>query len=306
MRGNASESVVVGTERVADMLAYAFCAGLLVLLCGGAYELSRAKGLPLASRVVAVGSAGLVIALAAPSLAHRLHAPLALALAIAATVTALAAGITSFASPHTRWTGVVIVGLALAALARLLAWELATVAGERASIALYNASRGLATAGLVVECVSQIVARRTARSGGRWVALILMNLALVGAVVVTWGAARGSVPEAKLWQSILYTALADTPGTPAPSYALSPVAVFLVPSAIFHALAVAVQPKRNIAVLAALSLGLLSRGAFDVPLRALAVAVAAHWLLLARSDRRAMWTDLQREHDERAGADGTT
>lgn len=298
MRGNASETMVVNSERISNSLAYFFCGTLLVLLCGGAYELSRAKGLPIVSRVVAVACAGLVIALSAPALIHRLHPPLALALALSASAIALASGVTGLRAPHTRAPGAVLAVLAFAALVRLLSWEVATAAGERASVQLYNASRALSTAGFVLEGLAQIIGAAWLGARGRWAGRILSNLAVAGAFVLTWGAARGMYPGAALWQSVLHSALADAPGVPAP-YAISAVATFLVCSAILLALVAAVQPGQVVAVVAALSFALVSRGAFDAPLRALAISVAGHWLLLARADPRAMWQSLQRDRDQR-------
>jgi hypothetical protein len=51
-----------------------------------------------------------------------------------------------------------------------------------------------------------------------------------------------------------------------------------------------------------MSLALVSRGAFDAPLRALCAVVAAQWAALASADERAMWRvllgDRKRKVDE--------
>jgi hypothetical protein len=52
-------------------------------------------------------------------------------------------------------------------------------------------------------------------------------------------------------------------------------------------------------VVAAMSLALVARGAFDVPLHALAATAGALWLLVATSDERAMWMSLVAMRDHR-------
>jgi hypothetical protein len=293
LRGNATEAAVVFGDRAANTLAYFFCGLLVALLCAGAYELSRAKGVPIAARVIAVGAAGLVVALSAPALVHRLHTPLALALALASSAVALASGVSSLRAPHTRAVGAVLVLLAFAALLRLLGWEIAAAAGERASLPLYNTSRVLATAGFVLEGLAQLVAAAWLGTRGGWTGRLLANGAIVGSFVFTWAAARGSISGAPLWQTVLHSALADAAGAP-PPYGLAAIATFLASSAILLALVSALQGGQVIAIVAALSLALVSRGALDVPLRALAAAVAGHWLLLSRADPRSMWTAMNR------------
>jgi hypothetical protein len=131
----------------------------------------------------------------------------------------------------------------------------------------------------------------------------MSNGAILGAFLLTWGAARGAAPGASEWQTILRTALVDAAGNP-PPYALSAIATFLASSAILLALAAAVQTRQVVPVVCALSLALVSRGSLDVPLRALAAAVAGHWLLLARADPRAMWAQMQRDRDRRVAERG--
>jgi hypothetical protein len=100
---------------------------------------------------------------------------------------------------------------------------------------------------------------------------------------------------APLWQSILHTALADAPGIPPPWNRLNALATALVPASLLLALAVASQPKQVAAVVTAMALALVSRGAFDAPLRALCAVVASQWAVLACVDQHAMWRTLLRE-----------
>jgi hypothetical protein len=61
------------------------------------------------------------------------------------------------------------------------------------------------------------------------------------------------------------------------------------------ALVAVVQRAVPRAVLGVLALSLLSQGAFDVPIQALALATAAQWALLAMADNRTMWSALVQE-----------
>jgi hypothetical protein len=103
------------------------------------------------------------------------------------------------------------------------------------------------------------------------------------------------------WQAVLHKALGDAAGIPSP-YGLDAVATFLVPASIFLALVAAAQPRQVVAVVTALAFALLSRGAFDAPLRALCVVVAALWASLASSDERAMWRHLIDDRNRRTQA----
>jgi hypothetical protein len=115
--------------------------------------------------------------------------------------------------------------------------------------------------------------------------------ALIAAFVATWGVARGVHSGASPWQAILHTALADAPGVP-PPYGLDAVATFLVPASLLLALVSAAQPKQVGGIVATVALALVSRGAFDAPLRALCAVAAAQWAALACVDERAMWRTL--------------
>jgi hypothetical protein len=128
-------------------------------------------------------------------------------------------------------------------------------------------------------------------------------LALGGALIVTLGAARGMHSDASLWQAVVHTALADAPGLP-PPYRLDALATLLLPASLLLALAMAVHPRQVVGVLVTMALALVSRGAFDAPLRALCAVVAAYWVVLARADEQGMWQTLLRERAVRLEEEG--
>jgi hypothetical protein len=289
--GNATGRIVEACQDVSDVFAYATAGLLMALVFMGSYELARAPRIALAPRVLAVGAAGLVVALAAPAMRDKLHPVAAIFLAIASAIVAITTAWQGARTAHTRAVSVVIIAMALASVARVGAWELAGDAGERGSTRLYDVAAAIATAGVVLEGLGQLAAAAWLGTRGGVAGRILSNLAIAGAFLVTWGAARGVHPGAATWQAVLHTALADAPGTP-PPLGLSAVATFLACCAIFLGVVAISLRGQMVAVLAALALTLLSRGTFDVPLRALAIVAAGQWLLLATVDDRSMWRAL--------------
>jgi hypothetical protein len=81
------------------------------------------------------------------------------------------------------------------------------------------------------------------------------------------------------------------PRVPSP-YRLEPLATFLIPASLLLAFVSAAQPRQVVTVVAVVALALVSRGAFDAPLRALCAVTAAVWAALASGDGRAMWRTL--------------
>jgi len=303
VRGNASESVVVKADLASAALGY-FLVGLLVaLVLWGATELVRAQGVGLVSRVALIASGAAVVAMCSWGLRERLPPGLAVLVVSGAIVATIAGAYSSARAPHTRAVAGVLFALAFAAIARLAAWELAQAASERASVHLHGISRGLATAGVMFESLGQLVAVTWLGTRSKLTGQVGALLALVGAFVLTWGVAEGVHSDAAPWQAMLHTALGDAPGVPPPYGRVSAVAIFLVPASLLLALVSAAQPKQVVALVATISLALVSRGAFDAPLRALCAVAAAQWAVLACTDERAMWRTLIDDRKRRLAED---
>jgi hypothetical protein len=296
VRGNASESVVVALDWGSGALAVFLLLLLLSLGVWGAIELLRAHGLSPSTRGSLIAGGALVVAVSSYGLRDRVPPFFAGIITIGAVVTSIAAAYAAAGAPHTRVSAALLFVLAFAAISRLGAWSLALHAGDTASVRLFSMSRGLATAGVLFEAAGQLLAVvwLSARTRGGGPGQLGSTVALGGAVVLTWGVARGVHSDASLWQSVLHTALADAPGVP-PPFGLDALATFLVPASLLLALAIAMQPRHGGAVVAAMALALVSRGAFDAPLRALCAVVAAFWAVLARGDEQAMWRALIHE-----------
>jgi hypothetical protein len=302
IRGNASEWVVAHAEGLAATLSY-FLVGLLVaLLLWGAIELLRSQGVGVFARIALIGGAAVVIAFASPGLRDHLPPLYAVPVAAAAAVATIAGAYVSARAPHTRALAGVLFALAFASIARLGAWELATTAGDRASMQLFTWSRWLATAGVLLEASAQLVAVTWLGTRSKSAGQLGSTAALIGAVVVTLGVARGVHSGAVLWQVVVHRALADAPGVP-PPFGLNAVATFLVPASLLLALVSASQPRQVVAVVAIVSLALVSRGAFDAPLRALCAVAASQWAALACADERSMWRTLMDDRKRRQAED---
>jgi hypothetical protein len=224
-----------------------------------------------------------------------------------AAVVTLAGAVSAVRKPHTRALAGIFVLFAFAAIARLGAWVLAARAGDQASIQMFAYGRDLATSAVLLEGAGQLLAVTWLGTRGPWAGQLAASVALVAAFVLTYGAASGVHSDAPLWQAVLHTALADAGGVP-PPYGLDALATFLAPCALLLALVAAALRGQVVAVVAAMALTLVSRGAFDAPLRALCIVAAAQWAALAGVDGRAMWRTLIDDRARRlkeAGADPT-
>ncbi|MBV9947317.1 MAG: hypothetical protein JOZ69_10750 [Myxococcales bacterium] len=303
IRGRASELAVVAVDGTSATFSYFLAALLVSLLLWGGIELARARSVGLIARIALIGGGAVVVASSAPGLRERLPWFYAFVVAAAAVIGAVGGGVAAARTPHTRAVSAVLLALGLATVARLAAWVLATAASDRASVQLYGMSRWLATAGVLFEACAHMIAVTWLWTRGRTTGQLGASAAVVGAYIVTWGVAHGVHPGAVPWQAALYTALADSPGVP-PPYGLDAVATFLVPSSLLLALVAAGQPRQVAAVVAAMALALVSRGAFDAPLRALCAVTASQWAALASADERSMWRTLLDDRKRRLAEDG--
>jgi hypothetical protein len=278
LHGNSGEAVVLWTDRGSAALAYFVAALFAALILWGTVQLLRAE-VPVGIRAGLIFCGGAVEVLTLGGLHDRLPPQATVPIAAASAAAALVAGaFLASRGPHTRATAGVLFAFGLAASVRLGAWVIATRASDHADVQLFGLSRGLATAGVLFEAAGQLTA-------------------------FTFGIGKGVHSGAALWQAMLHTALADAPGIP-PSYRLDTLATFLVPTSLFLAFVVVAQPRQVAAITGTMALALVSRGAFDVPLRALAAAVAAQWAVLACIDDKAMWRTLIEDRKVRLAEDG--
>ena len=299
LEGNVGDRVVAPAEKVAATLAYFMGAVLVGLIVWGAFETVRIKRALLATRIVVVAGSAFGVAMVTLSIQYRLPWGASVLLCVATALATLASGINALRAPHTRAVGVVLGILGIAALARLTAWEIATSAGDSPlqNEHVLTASRAFVTAGVVLEGLAQLIAAAWLGTRSKAWGQLLSSIAILCAFVITWGVAQGA-SSGVLWQQVVRRALGDAMGNP-PPFGLNAVAVFLASAGILLALVAAVQPGQVVVVVSVLSLALVSRGTFDVPLRALAALAASHWLTIAMGDDRAMWRVLLESRNKR-------
>ena len=305
LHGNATDKVVSFWDPAANTFAYAMglltSAGIVIStvdLIGS----RRAETIP--GAIVVAGSSLLLVLLIVAVYARREAAQpqiqVTLLVAVVSSLVASTAGGLSVGRPHTRALALLLSGFALAALVRLAAWELATLGGERANVGLYAASRGVATLGVILEAAGQLAAAVWIGTRGR-AGLALSSLAAAGAFVVTWGAALGAQADASPLAAALHSSLSVASTLPAP-YALSGAASFLTVSAVLLGAAALAQLAQPPTIAAAFAMALVSRAAFDAPLRAAAIVVAAQWALVAAFDERILWAALRGEGSKQEAA----
>ena len=294
MRGIASQKAMVAAEIATAALGYVFAALLVALVCGGSFELARVRRIGVPVRGTAVAISGLVVALASPSVVQRLHAPAAVSLAVVAAIVVAVGGVATARSAQTRILGAVLAMSALSGIVRPIAWIVATLAGERASLSLYHFARGLSTAAVAIQALATLLAAAWLGTRSKWRGRMLANGAIVLAFVITYLAARETDAPPSSIEAVLRGSLAQAAGVPSP-YALASIAAFLVPASILLGGVALLQRGQPAAVVSALALVLVSQGAFDIPLQALAAVAATQWALLAMVDERSMWTALSLE-----------
>jgi hypothetical protein len=219
-------------------------------------------------------------------------------MSLATILVTLAAVWEGLRATHTRGVAIIMGAFGIAGLLHLVAWQVGSVAGDRASTSLYGVAQGIATAAVLFEAFGQMAAAAWLGTRSRVMGQGLSSLAVAVAFILTWGAAHGASPTAAAWEAGLHTALANAAGLP-PPLGLSALATFLACASMLLALAAALQPRQVAAVVCALSLALLGRGVFDVPLRALASTAASLWLMVALIDDRAMWKSLIEQREQR-------
>lgn len=282
VRGAASTQVVEGSQLLSAVFGYVVT-GLLVGLTGVAsFEIARSPRLTPGSRFPVVALSGLAIALASPAVVDRLPKPVAVALALVASLLTLIAALAAARSAHTRAVGIVLGLLSFAALFRIASWEVASAAGETASLSTFHVAQVIATFGVLLHAGATLLAGAWLGSRAGWRARVLANAAIVLAFAATWLAGRKS-DSASMLELVLRNALGSAVGVPSP-FGVGPVAVFLLPACVLLAAVALIERARGPVLLASLALALLAHGSYDVPLQALSAIVAATWTMLASTD----------------------
>jgi hypothetical protein len=291
LRGIASDAVITKWEVVSAALAYAMGLLLAGSLLTGAFDLSRTRKVGLLPRAMLFFGAPGVLAMLVPAFARPLSAVGSLILIIATLLVVTGGAIAGLRASHTRALAIAQLVLAFAGLARLLGWVIGTVLAD--SVRAYSIARTFSSTGIIAEGAAQMVVVAWMSTRKRMSSSAATALALVGAFMIVWVAGRADVASPD-WQILLRTGILGQT-TPVAHSVLSALEAFFITASVLLALVCTFMRGHVTVVLCALALALLGRGAFDVPLRALAASVAALWTTLAAIDDRAMWQSLKNQ-----------
>ena len=286
MHGVATDATINSWEKVAAVLAYAMGFLLVGLLLTGAFDLSRTRKVGIVSRALLFFGAPGVLAMLVPAFARPLTPAGSLILVLATLLVVVGGAMAGLRAPHTRVLAIAQLVLGFAALARLLSWVIGTVFAD--SVRAYTVARGFASTGIIAEGAAQMLVVAWLSTRRRMSSSALTALALAAAFVVVWMAGRADMTSPS-WQFVLRSGLG---GQVTAQSTLGALEAFFVAASMLLALACALTHSQLTAVVCALALALLGRGAYDVPLRALAATAAAVWTTLAAVDDRALWKAL--------------
>ena len=287
LRGIATDATIGHVERLSAGLAYAMAFLLAGLLLNGAFDLSRARKVSIWARALLFFGAPGVLAMLVPAFAHSLTNVGSLILVIATLLVVIGGAASGLRSAHTRALAMVQLVLGFAALARAVGWLLGTIFPD--NLRMFVVSQTFSSAGIVGEGAAQMLAvawlstrRRSLVSSGATAGALLL------AFLAVWFAGRAD-SSSPAWQLVLRSGIG---GQTSAHGALGALEAFFVAASVLLAFACAVVPRQLAVVTCGIALALLGRGAFDVPLRALAATTAALWTTLAATDERVMWKAL--------------
>jgi hypothetical protein len=293
LRGIASDKVITSWETIAAALAYAMGFFLAGLLLTGAFDLSRTRKVGLAPRALILLGAPGVLSMLVPAFARALTPVGSMILVIATLLVVIGGASAGLRAAHTRALAAAQIVYAFAAFARLAGWMIATLFAD--SVRLYVVSRTFTVAGVVTEGIAQALIVAWLSMRRRMSISAMTAIALLASFMIVWTAGRADA-SAPAWQVVLRAGIAGQVTQVAPS-TLGALEAFFVVASLFLALACALMRHPLAVIVCAMSLALLARGAYDVPLRALAATVAAIWTTLAASDERALWKSLTAPRD---------
>jgi hypothetical protein len=265
--------------------------GAAVALRHVALLVTEARLGPILRNVAAV-LALIAIALVLPAMLSGL--PPAGSLVLSATSIALAtvAARCALPVPRTRALGVMLTATAAAALLHVSGAWLAGWAGVRALVRAADLARGLGTASLLFDVVAMLTALSwlATRRGAKMT--FATRIAIVGAFIVAWGAAKGGSEQAATWQIVAHRALERLLVLPTPLRIALPFRYFVEAFAPMLAVVAVCQRREMPGIAGGFALLLLARTTPDIPLCGLGLAIAALAATLASRDERGMWAAL--------------
>lgn len=273
------ESVILWTGRLASLLTLLAATGLVAGIARLATAVVASPRAPLVARLVAVPSVSLGCLLLLFASFRPLEPFLALLLGISAAVVGVLSARYSLGMRDRR-AGALVLGLiSTAGLIHVIARKLALDASEAASITAFRAAQLSETLAALIDLAALGMAllwlQRRAPRGRVIVPLVLLGSALCAVVVL-----RGSSPSASTLTVLTSRAFEPFARGPLP----------LLPAALAHALSAGALLTAVAALIAGagdiglvLAASLAARGAFDIPVPALMLELAALYLPFARA-----------------------
>jgi hypothetical protein len=292
LHGVASDATIQRWERISAAVGYAMAFLLAGLLLTGAFDLSRTRKVGLVPRALLFFGAPGVLAMLVPAFARPLTNVGSLILVIASLLVVVGGASSGLRSAHTRALAVVQLVLGFAALARVVAWLVSVLFSD--NVRAWVVGQTFNSAGIVAEGAAQMLAVAWLSTRRRMASSAVTAVALTGAFLLVWIAGRAG-ESSPAWQLVLRSGIASQTSAHG---ALGALEAFFVTASVLLALGCALVPRQLTVVTCGLALALLGRGAFDVPLRALAATAAAVWTALAAVDDRAMWKALTGSREE--------
>jgi hypothetical protein len=256
---------------------------LATLLVAITFSVLRLTRLPLAYRLCATALAGVVLGLAMPASVARLGPTFSTILALAAIAAAILGTAQALIAPHTRAVGVLLGLFAIAALTRQVAWGMAIQGGEKAFLRVAVAARAVATGALVIEGVAVGFAMLWLATRRRKIASIGTSIALFVALLGSWMGERMDLFAASPWK-LAFARAVHRLVSPPPPLVGSPLRLFVATLAVALAGAAVASRRETPAIVGTLALVLLAGVDADIPLGALALAVASLSAALAAHD----------------------
>jgi hypothetical protein len=288
-RSMAAESVARPLEQIAMVVSYAAAIVLVRLQVWQAWRLSRMDEAAFAKGWIATSS---MLGLPLVALGFVGRPPsffFSVVLGAMGALLGASAAWVALAKAHTRAGGLTLCLVTLTAFARLGAATLFWLASERTDPTYYGTGMTVISISLGCELLAVAAAAlwlgtRAGRAGR-----IAINGALVVSVLATILTSGGT--SAHGFQGLMQAALAEG----VPSYlpcSLPSMGRFLSASSVCVGFAFLTQARPRNRVPGAVALLLLSRGAFDVPMRFLFASVAALTLVHASRSPKALWDEL--------------
>jgi hypothetical protein len=286
------DNVIAYADIVGAIASYLFAfAGLSALILEIMLTFRERRFGPV-YRVAATVLGVCIISLVAPAFREPLPERASIVTALASGVLALLASREAIQVPRTRALGVLLLTAAAAALLHLAASLTAWYAGERALYGLAVFARVLSTASVFFDTLTLLtgfvwLATRPQRATV-WGARVAL---FVGCLIAAGAARSGGRENAQLWELVAYRAVDRLLPLPV-AYVWLPFRFGLEACAPLLGVAALLARGQMPAIAGSVALVLFARPSTDVPLSALALALAAIATPIAARDDRGMWAVL--------------